>query len=146
MNSEERSGEMAFAQRPMPPVTELGMLTLALVVAGGIYLAANLPHHVTLAPAAVLLVAAWVVLIVNMTLLARVRDFAWDRFVMVGWRALLADTVTAGMIEYVFVLDHTRGSVLLVLTLMLVVFALDVPLILAFTVARYQPTASARRA
>jgi hypothetical protein len=39
--------------------------------------------------------------------------------------ALLAYLVIAGMLEYVFVLDHTRGRVLLVLTLMLVLFAVD---------------------
>lgn len=42
------------------------------------------------------------------------------------------------MLEYVFVLDGTRGASLLVMTFMLVVFALDVPALLAFSVARYQ--------
>jgi hypothetical protein len=42
------------------------------------------------------------------------------------------------MIEYVFVADGTPGRPLLVLTLMLAIFAVDIPLILAFSVARYQ--------
>jgi hypothetical protein len=42
------------------------------------------------------------------------------------------------MLEFVFVLDHTRGAVLVVLSLMLVVFAVDIPVVLAFSVARYQ--------
>jgi hypothetical protein len=34
--------------------------------------------------------------------------------------------------------NHASGASLLVLTLMLVIFALDVPLLIGFTVARYQ--------
>jgi hypothetical protein len=41
------------------------------------------------------------------------------------------------MLEYVFVYDGTRGSALIVLTTMLLIFALDVPMIIAFTVAKY---------
>jgi len=47
------------------------------------------------------------------------------------------------MLEFVFVLDHTRGGLLIVLTLMLAVFAVNVPLLLAFSVARYQPGTAA---
>jgi len=36
------AGEAA-RQRSLPPVTQLGMLSLALIVAGGIYLSAHLP-------------------------------------------------------------------------------------------------------
>jgi hypothetical protein len=42
------------------------------------------------------------------------------------------------MLEYVFVADHTRGGTLVVLTLMLLIYAVDIPVILAFSVARYQ--------
>jgi hypothetical protein len=42
------------------------------------------------------------------------------------------------LLEFVFVLDHTRGASLVVLTFSLVVFALDIPLLMAFSVARYQ--------
>lgn len=55
-----------------------------------------------------------------------------------GRYALLAYLVIAGMLEYVFVLDHTRGATLVVLTLMLVIYAVDIPVLLAFSVARYQ--------
>ena len=46
----------------LPPVTALGMLSLALVLVGGIYLAAHLPEHVPLGPAVALLCASAVVL------------------------------------------------------------------------------------
>ena len=38
-----------------------------------------------------------------------------------------------------FVKDGTRGGVLVVLTLSLAVFAVHVPLLIGFTVARFQP-------
>ena len=56
---------------------------------------------------------------------------------------MLAYAIIAGMLEYVFVLDHTRGSILLVLTLMLAIFAINIPMLLAFSVARYQPVGAA---
>jgi len=62
-------------------------------------------------------------------------------FFRVGDWALLAYGVIAGMLEFIFVFDHTRGGSLVVFTLSLLVFALDVPLLLAFSVARYQEVA-----
>lgn len=127
-----------FASRKMPPVAGISMAVLALVMAGGIYLAAYLPRHPSLAPAVGLLVAAAVLLVVNLFQLARLREFAWPRFFQVAGWALAAYVVIAGMIEFAFVYDGTRGSTLVVMTAMLLVFALDIPLLLGFSVARYQ--------
>ncbi len=121
----------------MPPVTQLGMLSLALVLAAGIYLSAHLPQHVSLGPAVALLAASVVVLAGNLLALSRVAGFAWQRFLEVGRWALLAYSVIAAMIEYVFLRNHTSGGPLVVLTLSLVVFAVNVPLLIGFTVARY---------
>lgn len=107
-------------------------------------MAAHLPGHVPLAAPAALLGVAAALLVANAIALSRVRDFSWRSFFLVGRWALLAYAVIAGMLEYVFVLDGTRGTELVVLTSMLVVFALDIPLLLAFTVARYQPAGPAR--
>jgi hypothetical protein len=46
--------------------------------------------------------------------------------------------IAAGLIEFAFVRNHTRGEPLAVVTAMLVLFAVTVPLIISFTVARYQ--------
>jgi phosphatidylserine synthase len=120
-----------------PPVTELGMASLALIVAGGIYLASHIPNHVPLTPAIVLLAASAVLLGVNMVLLSRVREFDWARFAQVAKWSLLAYTVIAGMILYVFLHNHTRGGPLVILTLSLVIFAVHVPILVGFTVARF---------
>jgi hypothetical protein len=129
--------------RKLPPVTEVGMLSLALIVAGGIYLSAHLPRHVPLAPAAILLAASALLLAGNLLSLTRVPSFAWGRFVEIARWALLAYVITAGMIEYAFVRDHLSGGPLLVLTLSLVVYAVHVPVLIAFTVARYDDPSEA---
>jgi hypothetical protein len=129
-----------MSERRLPPVTQMGMLSLALIVAGGIYLAAHLPHQVPLIPAIVLLACSVLLLAANIAALARVPDFAWGRFFEIARWALLAYIVIAGMIEYAFLRDHVSGGALVVLTLSLVVFAVHVPLLIGFTVARYDNT------
>jgi len=124
-------------ERRLPPVTELGMASLALIVAGGIYLSAHLPRHVPLGPAVGLLAASALLLIGNVVALSRVKGFAWDRFFAVARWSLLAYVVTAGLIEYAFLRDHVSGGALVVLTLSLAVFAVHVPMLIGFTVARY---------
>jgi hypothetical protein len=127
-----------MSERALPPVTQLGMASLALIVAGGIYLSAHLPHHVPLGPAIALLAASALLLVGNVIALSRVRDFAWERFFTVGKWSMLAYVVIAGMIEYAFVQDHIHGGALVVLTLSLAVFAVHVPMLVGFTVARYE--------
>ena len=124
-----------------PPVTQLAMVSLALIVAGGIYLSSHLPHHVSLTPAIVLLAASAVLLVVNLVMLSRVREFDWPRFFEVGKWSLLAYAFIAGMIEYVFLRNHLRGGPLVVLTLSLVIFAVHVPTLVGFTVARFNGSA-----
>jgi len=125
--------------RKLPPVTELGVVSMALIVAAGITIAARLPGHVPLALPTALLVASALLMGANLIALSRAPGFNWDAFFAVARWALLAYCVIAAMLEYVFVKDGTRGGVLVVLTLSLVVFAVHVPLLIGFTVARYQP-------
>jgi hypothetical protein len=130
-----------MTERRLPPVTQVGMASLALIVAGGIYLSAHLPRHVPLGPAIALLAASALLLVGNLAALSRVKDFAWDRFLEIAKWALLAYGITAGMIEYAFLRNHLRGGALVVLTLSLVVYAVHVPMLIAFTVARYDDPA-----
>ena len=124
--------------RKMPPVTEVGAASMIAIAAGVIYLASYLPKHPPLAVPVALLAVAAALQLTNAILLFRLRDFAWARFFQVGGWALLAYAVIAGMIEYAFVFDKTRGAQLVVMTLMLTLFMLNVPVLIAFTVARYQ--------
>ncbi len=126
-----------MSERRLPPVTQVGMLSLAMIVAGGIYLSAHIPNHVSLAPAVILLAASALLLAGNLASLARVQGFAWERFFEIARWALLAYLVIAGMIEYAFLRNNLSGGPLVVLSLSLVVFAVHVPVLIAFTVARF---------
>ena len=126
-------------QRTLPPTIQLGVATMILVVIGGTFTAAYLPKTPPLWLPAILLVASVVVLLANVAMLRRTRSFAWDKFFLVAKWALLAYVVIAGMLEYVFIVDGTPGKILALLSGMLLIYAVDIPLILAFSVARYQP-------
>lgn len=126
-----------MSERTLPPVTQVAMTSLALIVAGGIYLAAHLPEQVPLMPAVVLLAASALLLIGNLLALSRVDGFPWGRFFTVGKWALLAYCITAGLIEYAFLRDGMSGGPLVVLTLSIIVYAVHVPVLIAFTVAKY---------
>jgi len=132
-------------ERRLPPIAELAVASVALMLSGGVYLAAHLPRQPPLAPAVGLLAGGGALTIAAVVLLSRVRPFAWATFFLVARWALLAYVVIAGLLGFVFIYDHTRGSTLAVLLLTLVVFALDVPMVIAFTVARYQETGPTRR-
>ena len=135
------SSELATAaptiQRRFPPVAELTICSLALVVIGGILLASYAPRRPPLGVPTALAVISAALLLTSAYLLSRLQMFAWERFFFVFRWALLAYVISAGMIGFAFIHDHTRGAPLFLLMVMLVIFALDVPLIIAFTVARY---------
>jgi hypothetical protein len=134
-----RDGATATAgERRLPPIQEVAVAVLVLVVAGGIYTVAHLPRHVPQGPTIALLVAASVLLVTNGVLIARIKPFAWHVFAQVARWVLAAYLVIAGMLEYVFIDDGTRGTQLLILSLMLAVFAINIPMLLAFSVARFQ--------
>ena len=131
--------EADLHQADLPPVARLATLTLALTVAGGVLMAAQYGKTHSFTAPTVLAAAAGVVLVVNVALLARAKAFAWAVFFRVfGW-ALLAYLVVAGILEFVFIYDHTPSHPLALFSAMLLLFAVDVPLILAFSVARWQP-------
>ena len=124
--------------RRLPPIAELAVASVVLMLSGGVYLGAHLPRIPPLAPAVGLLAGGAALTVAAMALLSRVRPFAWGTFLVVARWAFLAYLVIAGLLGFVFIVDHTRGSTLVVLILTLVVFAVDVPMIVAFTVARYR--------
>jgi len=130
-------------RRAVPPVTPLAIASLALVVVGGIVMAAAFPHPPALGLPIALLAASVILLAAGLVLLARQPGFAWPTFRRVAGWALLAYVVSAGLIEFSFVHNHASGAPLLVVTLLLVMYALDVPLLIGFTVAHYQAAASA---
>jgi len=125
-------------ERSLPPIGEMGIAALVLVVAAGIYLTAQTNSRPNLVPAVIALTLAGVVVAVAVVMLARVGEFAWGKFRMVfGW-ALLEYAVIAGMLVYVFILDQVPSATLTVLIAALALFAVDIPMMFGFAVARYQ--------
>jgi hypothetical protein len=127
-----------MSEQKLPPVTELGVVSMALIVAGGISIASQLPGEVPLTLPVLLLGASSLVMLANLVALARVEGFNWDAFFGVAKWALVGYAVIAGILGFVFVNDGVRGGILVVLMLSLLVYAVHVPLLIGFTVARYQ--------
>jgi hypothetical protein len=126
-------------QDSLPPVAEVSVAAMTVIIVGGIFMASHLPHAApTTLPIIVLVVAAaligW-----NVLALARLPEFSWSSFWLVAKWAFAAYLVITGMLFYVFVRDGTRGTQLVLVTLMLICYGLIIPMLLAFSVARYQP-------
>src|SRR5262249_34434372 len=109
----------ALAERPLPPVIEIGATALALAIAGVIYLSSFVPEQPDLGPAIGLLAGAALLVLTNALLLARVKPFAWGMFFRVGFWTLVGYAVIAGMLMYTFIYDAlpTRQLTLMVVTL-----------------------------
>lgn len=129
------------AERRLPRIVEAGCAGLALAIAGVAYLAASIPGSPSLTPAIALLAASAAIVAANALSLARVRDFAWWMFWTVWRWTMLAYAIIAGMLVYTFLYDRIPAAQLALLVATLAVFALDIPVMLAFSVARFQPAA-----
>jgi hypothetical protein len=131
--------------RRFPPVAALTVGSLALIVVGGILMASYVPRRPPLGVPTALAAVSAALALASVFLLARLEQFAWDRFFLVFRWGLLAYAVSAGMIGFAFIRDHTRGAALALVLVMLVIYALDVPVVIAFTVARYSSPPYAAR-
>jgi hypothetical protein len=134
-----KNGSTRSFERTLPPVSEMAIAAMILVIIGGIDIAARLPHQAPLLVPILTLVGAAALVTAMVVSLSRIGNFAWRTFFTVLKYAALAYIVIAGMLEFVFVLDDTRGTTLVILSLMLLIFAIDIPILFAFSVARYQP-------
>jgi hypothetical protein len=121
-----------------PPIWECGLAALVLVVVSVVYLASYLPSKPNTIPVYVLLTASTLLIVAQLVLIGSLSSFSRSSFHAVAGWSLAAYIVIGGMIEYVFLRNHTSGEELALLTWGLALFVLDVPLILGFSVARYQ--------
>lgn len=126
-------------ERSMPPVVPVAMASLSLAVVGGVIVSAGagLEDPSLVVPTG-FVAGAVLFELVAVVMAATIRPFAWDRFRLVfGW-SLLAYVIQSAMIVFAFVRNQVPAGPMAVLAVGLVVFATDVPLMIAFTVARYQ--------
>jgi hypothetical protein len=130
---------MPSTGRKLPPISEIAIVTMTLVVIGGTYIAGHIPDDVPLLLPTILAVAAAVLLVVNLYLTSTLKPFAWGVFKQVfGW-SLVGYGVISALLMFVFLRDDIPGDVMTFLIAMLVIFAVNIPLLFAFSVARYQP-------
>ncbi len=113
-------------------------MTLILVVVSVIVLASYIPDIPNTIPVYIMLAAGTILIGVQLFLIGSLDNFSRSSFHTVGGCALLAYIVIGGMIEYTFIRNHVRGEELALLTWGMALFVVDVPLILGFSVARYQ--------
>jgi len=113
----------------------VGAIVTAFVAIG--FLAAYLPRSAPLGPPTGLLVASAVLTVAGIALLTRRPGFAWDVFRSVARWILVLTLIFAAMAEYVFAYDKTRGAPLVVMTIVLVLAAINVPVVIGFSVARH---------
>ena len=123
--------------KKLPPISEISVTILALVVAGGVYLASHLPHHTSLVPTTLSVVLAALLVVTNLVLLWQLKDFAWSTFFLVAKWTLVAYALISGALEFIFIKDGVRGNLLVLITSTLVIFAINLPIHFGFTVGRY---------
>ena len=140
MSSEAYTVPEPHATRSLPPVITVGCAALVFAIAGVIYLSAQIPGHPSLIPAICLLAASAATVAGNVVALSRIPGFAWWMFWKVWPWAMLGYAIIAGMLMYIFIYDSIPARQLTLLLLTLAVFAVNIPVMLAFSVARFQPS------
>jgi hypothetical protein len=129
---------MPETERKFPPISEISIVTLVLIVTGGTFIAGHIPNEVPLLLPTILAAASALLLLVNVYLTATLKDFAWGVFKLVFAWSLAAYGVIAGLLMFVFLRDDIPGDVMTFLVVMLIIYAINIPLLFAFSVARYQ--------
>ncbi len=84
---------------------------------------------------------AAVLTVATVVQLARKKPFARKVFYKVAKWVFLYFLVISGMGEYVMVLNGMRGSILVIMTIILLIFLVNIPMLWGFSVARHERNA-----
>jgi hypothetical protein len=118
------------------PLFALGSIICAILSAG--IMAAYVPQPAPLGVCTGFLIASLVLLLATAVSLIRRPNFAWGRFFSVAKWVVLVTLVITSMLEYVFVFDGTRGTALVIMSVVLAITAIDIPILWGFSVARHE--------
>ncbi len=121
-----------------PPCETFATLSLSFVVIGGITMAAYSPDTAPFTLSGTLLGIALLVFVINAFLIAKVFHEIKSVFIKVAKWMILVEVIVSGLLFYVFYLDGTRSTSLVILTAFLALFALNIPIIVGYTVAKSQ--------
>ena len=83
---------------------------------------------------------AAVLTVATIVLILRKKSFARQRFFTVAQWVFLYILVLSGMAEYVMAFDGMRGGPLVVMTIILLLFLVNIPMLWGFSVARHERT------
>lgn len=104
--------------------------------------AAYLPKAAPLTLPVTFLVISCLLSATAVFLLSRRTEFAWTLFLAVSRWVLVLTGIFAVMAIYIFVADGTRGKPLAILVAVLVLAAINIPMLLGFSVARHERVAA----
>jgi hypothetical protein len=122
----------------LPPCDLLSVISLSFVIIGGIYMTSYMPEKPPLLGAITLLVVSAAIFLVNSILLVSRLNLIGHVFFKVAKWIVIVETIISAMLAYVFIYDGVRSTTLVILLMFLVLFALNIPIIVSYTVAKTQ--------
>jgi hypothetical protein len=112
---------------------------ISCILAAGIIIA-HIPGPAPMWGSVMWVCIAAVLTIATIILILRKKPFAGKLFFKVAKWVFLYILVLSGMGEYVIVFDGTRGEPLVVITIILLLFLVNIPMLWGFSVARHERT------
>ncbi len=120
------------------PVAICTIASLVCAFLGIGVMAAYLPDEPPLSWPAAFLTASVLLLAAAALFLQRRPRFAWRLFWSVARWVFVGTLIFSATAVFVFVYDGTRGPTLAIMAAVLVLTAIDIPLLIAFSVARHE--------
>ena len=112
---------------------------ISCILAAGIIIA-HVPEPAPMWGSIMWVCIAAVLTVATMLLIRRKKPFARKRFFTVAKWVFLYILVLSGMGEYVMAFDGMRGETLVVMTVILLLFLVNIPMLWGFSVARHERT------
>jgi hypothetical protein len=128
-------------QNRSPIVTaSIASIVFAFLAVG--ILASYLPRTPPLGWSVGCLAISAVLFVVAVGLIARLHTFAWPLFFRVARWVSVLPAVFAATAIFVFVADGTKGAPLAIMITVLLLASANIPLVVAFSVARHDPAST----
>ena len=118
----------------------VGTITSCILAAGIII--AHVPEPAPMWGSIMWVCIAAVLTIATIVLILRKKPFARKRFFTVAKWVFLYILLLTGMGEYVMAFDGMRGEALVIMTIILLLFLVNIPMLWGFSVARHERTPS----
>jgi hypothetical protein len=120
-----------------PIIASIIGTVISCILAAGIIIA-HIPGPAPMWGSVMWVCIAAVLTIATVILILRKKPFARKQFFKVAKWVFLYILVLSGMGEYVIVFDGTRGEPLVVMTIILLLFLVNIPMLWGFSVARHE--------